>query len=175
MSGDISFPEFVSDFKHVVATDLDMLKREEREKAALASKGDGRGPANNENYNSMNEYEIRSGVKQSPELQWQTRVAILEAREKQQTRKLETTQRMLRHTENARNEISESVGAEVGGDDGGVPPDEVGDTGVAGAEETLDQPGGGGADKEDQREAADGLGGDEGSHAQLQEHDGCDC
>ena len=46
LSGDISFPEFISDFKHYISTDLDILKREEREKAASAVRGDGRGDNN---------------------------------------------------------------------------------------------------------------------------------
>ena len=40
--GDITFPEFISDFEHVVKTDLETLYREEREKAADNSRSDAR-------------------------------------------------------------------------------------------------------------------------------------
>jgi len=41
-SGCVSFPEFISDFEHTVGNDVDFLIREDKEKAAEASRGDGR-------------------------------------------------------------------------------------------------------------------------------------
>lgn len=80
-SGKVSLPEFMADFQRTVQKDIVSLLQEERERFDLAQTlGDPQAAqSKNEDYQSL----AAGSGKQSAEVRLQTRIAILETREKQ--------------------------------------------------------------------------------------------
>ena len=86
-NGEISLPEFVSDFKMVCASSLEELIREEHQKAQNNQKASMAGVASVVPKGVMNE------------IQMQTKVDIMQARERQLQRKIDTQMRILQNSE----------------------------------------------------------------------------
>lgn len=108
-SGKITYPEFIADFKKTVETDITTLINQEKERVEAERNGNnmsqtayqtGRSNVTGVGSDGRSQYNttIVGGMgRQTQEMQMQTRIAILEAREKQLGRKLETSLRVLNH------------------------------------------------------------------------------
>ena len=93
MSGSVSFPEFISDFNKTVITDTTTLIINEKERYNAESL-----KAQQYEPNVVRNDLIVAGVgKVNTEIQYQTKIAILETREKQMNKKLETAMSILNH------------------------------------------------------------------------------
>lgn len=95
-SGTVSLPEMISDFKTVVASDVEDLVREEKQRAQLAAQV---GVGNEMAHGAYGAGAASMTGAQHQEIQLQTRIDILQAREKQLTKKLETNLMILHNAE----------------------------------------------------------------------------
>ena len=99
-SGKITYPEFVADFKKTVETDIATLISQEKDRAEAERQGGvtlKTGKAAEVDMRATSQTLSGGMGRQSPEMQMQTKIAILEAREKQLGRKLETALSVLHH------------------------------------------------------------------------------
>ena len=99
LSGKITFPEFIADLKITVETTTETLIKREKERyesAVHRSQYNSR----QEDMSSNNQFNQAMPINQAKnqEIQLQTRVAILETREKQLHRKLETAMTIVNHS-----------------------------------------------------------------------------
>lgn len=101
-SGKVTYPEFIADFNKTVNTDIMTLINEEKERAEVERNGASGIPQ----INSYGTYGSNSAgfsgtggvsAQQTQQMQLQTKIAIMEAREKQMGRKMETAMRVLNH------------------------------------------------------------------------------
>lgn len=107
MSGKITFPEFIADLKQTVDTNTETLIKREKERYESALH---RSQYNSrqEEMSSTNQFNSSVPINQAKnqEIQLQTRVAILETREKQLNRKLETAMTIVNHANQSQITIS---------------------------------------------------------------------
>ena len=107
MSGKVTFPEFISDMKQTVETNTETLIKREKERYESAMH---RSQYNSrqDDMSSTQQFNSAMPINQAKnqEIQLQTRVAILETREKQLNRKLETAMTIVNHSNQSQLTIS---------------------------------------------------------------------
>jgi Ca2+-binding EF-hand superfamily protein len=103
LSGKITYGEFLSDFNKTIQSDTATLLIQEKERFETQQRDNA---SMSRQYQAQGDNGGFSGIsRQSPEMQMQTRIAILENREKQLNRKLETSMTILNHSNQSQVEI----------------------------------------------------------------------
>ncbi len=109
MSGKITFPEFIAEMKQTVDNSTETLIKREKERYESTmhrSQYNSRQEEMMSATNQFNSSSVQISQAKNQEIQLQTRVAILETREKQLNRKLETAMTIVNHANQSQITIS---------------------------------------------------------------------
>jgi hypothetical protein len=99
-SGFITFPEFYQEFLNMTEKTIEQIIQENRDKVRARQAMDRRRKTSKYNLDeSVMGFEDSIGGGMGPDIQLQTKIAIIEAREKQSTKKYELAMRRLKGAE----------------------------------------------------------------------------
>lgn len=108
LSGEITFPEFAADFNRTVQSDTAVLIQEEKDRYESEVRKNQYSQVQDGGMIRNDIITQGAGLKQNQELHLQTKIAILETREKHLNRKLATAMSIVNHANQAQLEVQKA-------------------------------------------------------------------